>query len=102
MLTLPLPCIIAGECFYFGVKSIVIPVHGDQVNNGKRLEETGYGYQLDLNSLDEARLSDIIERALKNEKMSEKLRKASERIQRVQEETLLSVCRRIVDHVNKL
>ena len=91
-----------GECFYFGVKSIVIPVHGDQVNNGKRLEESGYGYQLDPNSLDEANLRDIIEQALKNEKMSERLRSASKRIQAVQKEILLSVCGRIVEHVKKL
>lgn len=93
---------ITGECFYFGVKSIVIPVHGDQVNNGKRLEESGYGYQLDPNGIDEAKLRDIIGRALKNEKMSERLRNASQRIQAVQEKTLLSVCQRIVDYVNNL
>ena len=77
-------------------------MHGDQVNNGKRLEETGYGYQLDPNDIDETKLADIIERALSNEKMSEKLRTASERIQRVQKETLFSVCRRIVNYVNNL
>lgn len=77
-------------------------MHGDQVNNGKRLEETGFGYQLDLNSLDETKLSDAIERALKDDKMAEKLSKASERIKRVQNEELATVCERIVDHINKL
>ena len=77
-------------------------MHGDQVNNGKRLEETGLGYQIGLNDLDEAKLANMIERALKDERMEEKLKQASERIQRTQKESLTSVCRRIVEHVNGL
>ena len=37
-----------GECFYFGVPLIVAPVVGDQIANAKRIEETGFGFAIDI------------------------------------------------------
>lgn len=89
-----------GECFYFGVPQIILPVLADQINNAVRLEETNYGYQLDLLTCTEEQLADRLNKILNDEKLRTKLRIASERIQK--ENRIVSVVHKIADYVNKL
>uniref|UniRef100_A0AAN0LJ20 UDP-glycosyltransferase n=1 Tax=Polyphagotarsonemus latus TaxID=1204166 RepID=A0AAN0LJ20_9ACAR len=68
------------ECFYFGVPSIIFPFIGDQINNAKRIEETGFGFQMDLMNYTKEELKEKIIRILSEKNISKKMKQASERI----------------------
>uniref|UniRef100_A0AAN0LHV3 UDP-glycosyltransferase n=1 Tax=Polyphagotarsonemus latus TaxID=1204166 RepID=A0AAN0LHV3_9ACAR len=68
------------ECFYFGVPSIIFPMIGDQLNNAKRIEETGFGYRMDLMNYTQEELKYKINKILSDESLIEKNKKAGERI----------------------
>uniref|UniRef100_A0AAN0N6H0 UDP-glycosyltransferase n=1 Tax=Polyphagotarsonemus latus TaxID=1204166 RepID=A0AAN0N6H0_9ACAR len=70
------------ECFYFGVPSIIFPVMADQVNNAKRIEETGFGFQMNLLSYTDEELKDKIEKVLNNDTLIEKTKKVGQRIRK--------------------
>uniref|UniRef100_A0AAN0LH68 UDP-glycosyltransferase n=1 Tax=Polyphagotarsonemus latus TaxID=1204166 RepID=A0AAN0LH68_9ACAR len=70
------------ECFYFGVPAIIFPVMGDQLNNAKRIEETGYGYRMDLMNYTQEELKEKIEKLLLDETLIEKTKKVGERIRK--------------------
>lgn len=88
------------ENFYFGVPQIVTGVLGDQINNQKRITETGYGYSLDLMSYKENDLISTVEKALNDSELKAKLAKISERIQK--ENRISQIATKIVDYVEKL
>ena len=74
----------------------------DQINNGTRLEETGYGYQIN-NALDytDEELVDTLNKLMADEELKARMKKASERIQ--QEDRISKVVDKIIDYVeNKL
>uniref|UniRef100_A0AAN0N7M6 UDP-glycosyltransferase n=1 Tax=Polyphagotarsonemus latus TaxID=1204166 RepID=A0AAN0N7M6_9ACAR len=68
------------ECFYFGVPAIILPVMADQINNAKRIEETGFGYHINLVSYTEEELKNKINKVLLDDSLTEKMKKISERI----------------------
>uniref|UniRef100_A0AAN0LM61 UDP-glycosyltransferase n=1 Tax=Polyphagotarsonemus latus TaxID=1204166 RepID=A0AAN0LM61_9ACAR len=68
------------ECFHLGVPSIILPVMGDQINNARHIEETGYGYQLDLMNYTKDDLKEKIEKIFSNKSLIDKYNKISERI----------------------
>uniref|UniRef100_A0AAN0N794 UDP-glycosyltransferase n=1 Tax=Polyphagotarsonemus latus TaxID=1204166 RepID=A0AAN0N794_9ACAR len=70
------------ECFYFGVPSIIFPVMCDQVNNAKRIEETGFGFQLNLMSYTQKELKEKIEKVLTDDALIQKTKKVGERIRK--------------------
>jgi len=70
------------ECFYFGVPCIILPVLADQINNGKRIEETGYGFSLPIHDYSDDQLIGAVEKLMKNDEIRVKWKKASERIQK--------------------
>jgi len=69
------------ETFFFGKPMIVMPLFGDQYDNAQRIEEKGFGIRLNPYDFEENVLLESIERLLKDEKLSLKLEKISERIQ---------------------
>uniref|UniRef100_A0AAN0LM54 UDP-glycosyltransferase n=1 Tax=Polyphagotarsonemus latus TaxID=1204166 RepID=A0AAN0LM54_9ACAR len=70
------------ECFYFGVPALIFPVMGDQINNAKRIEETGFGYQMDLMNYTVEELKDKIEKIFSDESLIKKIKKVGERIRK--------------------
>uniref|UniRef100_A0AAN0LHH8 UDP-glycosyltransferase n=1 Tax=Polyphagotarsonemus latus TaxID=1204166 RepID=A0AAN0LHH8_9ACAR len=70
------------ECFYFGVPALIFPILGDQPNNAKRIEETGYGYQMDLMNYTQEELKEKIEKVFSSETLIEKNKKVGERIRK--------------------
>ena len=87
------------EAFHFGVPQIVIPVLGDQVNNAKRVEETEYGYRLELMRYTEDELIGAVKKALQNEELRLKMKKAGQRIQLENQSKLDSISNKIVDFI---
>jgi len=89
-----------GECFYFGCPSIIIPLLGDQINNATRIEETGYGYKLDVNKYADDELISVVNKMLNNEEIKMKWKAASERIKK--EDRINTVANQIVEYIDQL
>lgn len=70
------------ECLYFGKPMIIIPYFFDQLDNGRRAEDTGVGKQLFLWDLTEKKLLDTIEEVLEDEKIKSKVQTVSENIRK--------------------
>jgi UDP:flavonoid glycosyltransferase YjiC (YdhE family) len=60
---------------------IVMPLFGDQYDNAQRIEEKGFGIQLNPYVFEENVLLESIEKLLNDEKLALKLDKISQRIQ---------------------
>uniref|UniRef100_A0AAN0N5W9 UDP-glycosyltransferase n=1 Tax=Polyphagotarsonemus latus TaxID=1204166 RepID=A0AAN0N5W9_9ACAR len=86
------------ECFYFGVPSIIFPVMCDLVNNAKRIEETGFGYQMDFLNFNKEELKEKIEKVLSDESLNEKTKKISERIKK--ENSLEKIAKEFYESLN--
>ena len=71
-----------------------------QINNGVRVEETGYGYRLDLMSYTDEQLVETVSKALANEELRSKMKKASERIRK--KPKMQMVADRVVEYVSRL
>lgn len=118
-------CNSLDECFHFGVPMILMPFTGDQasafsafqkdlsesllnfetfflpqINNAVRMEETGYGYRLDLMSYTDEQLVETVSKALANEELRSKMKKASERIRK--KPKMQMVADRVVEYVSRL
>lgn len=76
-----------------------MPVIGDQINNGMRLEETNYGFQLDLIACTEEELADRLQKLVGDEALRKKWKAASERIQ--EEQRIVTVANQLADYVRK-
>jgi len=70
------------ETLYFGKPMIVLPLFGDQFDNGQRLQEKGFGIRLDPYICEENELFESIDRLLNNENLSFKLDQMSKRMQK--------------------
>ncbi|OTF79714.1 hypothetical protein BLA29_003041 [Euroglyphus maynei] len=70
------------ETFAQGKPMIVMPLFCDQLDNGQRLMETGFGTCIDPYDFEEQQLLSSIDRLLMDEKLADKLRRASERIRK--------------------
>lgn len=87
-----------GECFYLGVVQIIFGIFGDQICNAKRVEESGYGFRVDLRNYTEELLASTLQRALNDEEVKHKLKAASQRIQRDDEFSLIGA--KIMNYLN--
>lgn len=65
-----------------------------------RVEETGFGFQLDLLTYTEEELISAVEKALNNEESRKKVKKAGQRIQQENKSKLDSISNRIVDYID--
>jgi UDP:flavonoid glycosyltransferase YjiC (YdhE family) len=68
------------ETFFFGKPMIVMPLFSDQYDNAQRIEEKGFGIQLNPYDFEENVLLESIEKLLNDQKLALKLEKISERI----------------------
>ena len=74
-----------------------MPILGDQINNGIRLEETQFGFNLDLLTCTEQELADRLQKLVGDNVLRSKWKKASERIQK--EERIVTVVNQLADYV---
>lgn len=64
------------------------------------MEETSFGYQLNLMTYTEEELIDTVEKALNNEELQAKVRRAGQRIQRENKSKLDSISNRIINYID--
>uniref|UniRef100_A0AAN0N800 UDP-glycosyltransferase n=1 Tax=Polyphagotarsonemus latus TaxID=1204166 RepID=A0AAN0N800_9ACAR len=88
------------ECFYFGIPVIIIPLVSDQINNAKRIEETGFGYRVDLMNFTQEELKYKIHKVLTDETLNKKVQKVSQRIKN--ENKLVKVVDEIFNYIQKI
>lgn len=118
------------QCFYFGVPTLVCPIIVDQaslsliqaslkfsdctllivliihyrsllqINNASRIEETGFGFRMDIMNFESDELVEKLEKLLTDKALRKKWSDASRRIQK--ENRILSVVDRLVNYVEKL
>ena len=69
------------EGFYYGKPMIVMPFTHDQFDNAQRIEEKGFGIQINSNKWLEKELIDAIDCLLNDEELKKRMRDASLRIQ---------------------
>jgi len=69
------------ESFYFGKRVLVLPLFGDQWDNGQRIYETGHGLQFRPYQVTENELLAAIESTLKDELLERRMISISKRIQ---------------------
>jgi len=69
------------ECFYFGKPMIVMPLFGDQYDNGQRIVDKGFGLKIDPYNCHEEELLSGIETLLSNEQLQIDMYKIAKRIQ---------------------
>lgn len=76
------------------------PVLGDQIANAKRVEETGYGYKIDLMNVEQNELAEKLNKLTNDKALYQKWKDASRRIQ--QENRIGEVAERIVEYIERL
>ena len=69
------------ESFYFGKRVIVLPLFGDQLDNGQRVEETGLGLQFQPYHVTQEELLAGIEKLLADDLLEKRMVSISKRIQ---------------------
>ena len=70
------------ETFAQGKPMIVMPLICDQFDNAQRINETKFGMRIDPYDFDEQELLDAIEKLLNDKELKERLKRASNRIQK--------------------
>lgn len=66
------------EAIKLGIPMLVIPFLGDQMRNARRIENAGYGIQMDLANIDENTLTNTLEQLLTNEPYRQKAQEISQ------------------------
>jgi len=69
------------ESFYFGKRILVLPLFGDQLDNGVRVEETGLGLQFHPYHVTQQELLSGIETLLGDQLLARRIASISQRIQ---------------------
>jgi len=69
------------ESFYFGKRILVLPLFTDQLDNGRRIEETGLGLQFHPYRVTEEELLSGIDKILGDELLEKRMKSISKRIQ---------------------
>lgn len=90
---------ISGQNLNFKLKLIFLNFTIDQLNNGTRLEELGYGYKVDIFDFDPEKLKEGINKVLNDEKLKQKMIEASKRIQN--NNGIEIVCNRLIEMAQK-
>lgn len=70
-----------------------------KINNAKRVEETEFGYRLDLMSYTDDQLINCVKKALNNEELGVKMKKAGQRIRLESKTKLDSISNRIIHFI---
>ena len=73
---------------------------GDQFNNATRIEETGFGFKMDLSNFTREELATKLDKLVNDQELRAKWKNASERIRRVNR--IDTVCEQIADYVERL
>lgn len=73
---------------------------GDQISNAARLEETKFGFRLDLMKCTEQELADCLAKLTGDAELRLKWKKASERIQK--EQRIVGAVNELADYIRKL
>jgi UDP:flavonoid glycosyltransferase YjiC (YdhE family) len=68
------------ECLHFGKPMVVLPIFWDQHDNAQRIDETGFGAQLDTYRHSGGELTGAIERLLGDDALRTRLAATSERL----------------------
>ena len=69
------------ESLHFGKPMVVLPIFWDQHDNGRRIDETGYGVRLDTYAHEEQELTGAIDKLLADADLPGRLDSASRRLQ---------------------
>jgi len=69
------------ESFYFGKRVLVLPMYGDQLDNGQRIHETGLGLRFHPYKVTPSELLGGIECLLGDEMLERRMRAIGQRIQ---------------------
>ncbi|KAH9398126.1 hypothetical protein TYRP_019132 [Tyrophagus putrescentiae] len=78
-------CNTVTECFFYGVRLLVLPLFGDQFDNAQRIDETGLGKRLNPVTCTEEELLGAIDSLLKNDQLANRMKKIGERIRSSQD-----------------
>ena len=89
-----------GECFFFGVPLIVAPVVGDQITNAKRVEETGFGFAIDIINFTQEELAEKLDKLVNDQALRKRWKDASTRIQK--ENRTMEIAERVVEYIEQL
>ncbi len=68
------------ESFYFGKRVLVLPLFGDQKDNGQRVYETGLGLQFRPYEVTDTELVSAIDFLLKDELLERRMKSIGQRI----------------------
>ena len=71
------------ESFYFGKPMVVLPLFWDQYDNAQRVDELGYGVQLETYAHAAEALCGAIDRLLDDQKLNERMQAISKRLQTI-------------------
>lgn len=66
------------EAMKFGIPMLVIPFLGDQMRNARRIENAGYGIQMELATIDENTLTNTLDKLLTNDSYRQKAQEISQ------------------------
>ena len=80
--------------------AVILPVLADQISNGVRLEETQFGFRLDVLTCTEQELADCLAKLIGDDSLRLKWKRAAERIQK--EQRIVTVVDQLADYVRKL
>jgi len=69
------------ESFYYGKRTLALPVFADQSDNAQRIHETGLGLRLDPFRVTEEELLSGIEKLLEDEQLERSMLSISKRMQ---------------------
>ncbi|KAJ6220144.1 hypothetical protein RDWZM_005956 [Blomia tropicalis] len=86
------------ECFVYGKPMIVMPLFGDQYDNGQRVMDTGYGISMDPYKFEPEQLVKAIDQVLNDDQLRTRFECAAERIKR--DRSKEKACLKIEELVN--
>ena len=78
------------ETFYYGKPMLILPLFGDQFDNGQRLQETGLGLKLNPFRCSEKELLNAVDRLLSDEALVKRMASIGERIRKSKDKEMVS------------
>ena len=80
----------ATESFYFGKPLLVLPLFGDQLDNGQRVKESGLGLRLNPFDCTEQQLLNAVDRLVGDEGLARRMKAIGQRIRGSDDKNVLS------------
>lgn len=78
------------EAFYFGKPMLVLPLFGDQYDNGQRIEETGLGLRLNPFHCSDEELLNAVDSLVSDEALATRMTQIGERIRKSEDKKVVS------------